>query len=154
MSCPLAIGQCHDPRMTRLENVRKGRFKKFPVLKIPPLPSLPIWNTHHGNEALVFRDRPDSPHTTSPSKPRRKRPEIASQMSILLTPVHNGIQQSCKNWNLAMRNSDKAELQSFQSTTLVSFPKTSPKEQRYRYKSGSEESDCGSGRCWKHFMHL
>lgn len=141
--------------MTRLENVSKGRFKKFPVLKMPPLPSLPIWNTHHRNEALVFQDRPDSPHTTRPSKPRRKRPEIASQMSILLTPVHNGIQQSRKKWNLAMRNSDnKAALRSFQSTTLVSFPKTSQKATLSLHIGIRRERLWQCVRCRKHFMHL
>lgn len=35
------------------------------------------------------RWRPITPHTTGPRTSRRKRPEIASQMSILLTLVHN-----------------------------------------------------------------
>lgn len=47
-----------------------------------------------------------TPHTTRPSKTRRKRPEIASQMSILLTLVHNRIQSFRENWNLSNRNSD------------------------------------------------
>lgn len=63
------------------------RFREVWVLHWNP----GIFKKHHWNEVLVLKTR-STPHTTRPSEIRRKRPEIASQMSILLTLVHNWIQ--------------------------------------------------------------
>lgn len=87
----LTTGQDNDPWGMRLEIVRKRQIQEVCVLQIPPLKSLHFY-IHHWNEVLVLGKDPFTPHTTSPSETRRKRPEIASQMSILLTPVHNWIQ--------------------------------------------------------------
>jgi hypothetical protein len=85
--CLQAAHQSRDPWKTRSERLREARKKA--ALKKKPKPSHVLINLI---EALVLDRGPVTPHTTRSHKSRRKRPEIASQMSILLTLVHNWIQ--------------------------------------------------------------
>lgn len=107
-SCPLATGQYTALWRTRLENVRRRQNQEAHIEK--PLRLNPrILLCNYWNEVLVL-DKTQSPHTPpDPGKPREKRPEIASQMPILLTPVHNWIQWLRKNGNSWNRNSDNNE---------------------------------------------
>lgn len=91
ISCPLTIGQYNDSWRIRLGNVRKRQIREVHTVKTPPFKSL-HFTIQSLKRSLSVRKDPITPHTTRPSETRRKKPEIASQMSILLTLVHNWIQ--------------------------------------------------------------